>query len=197
MTSSLSTRRQYPTVALQIAAGIFTAIAVFDLVANPAGQGTLHTYKEYVLTATIFPAVAVMLWVLSTLHRLDGSHDRRLGRIGLRIAAIGLLGLVVDGIVTLASGTTDTVGPLYPIAMLTSLIGIVLMAIQWYRAGVLPRWAGPTLAIGWLLGATPILGSGGTFLILAAAFLAIAVGLRRQKPARRGAPVGLDPSVTG
>lgn len=196
MTSSLATLRRHPTAALLTAAGIFTAIAVFDLVAHPADQGALRTYKEYVLTATILPGVAAVLWVLSALQELHSGHDSRASRVGLRIAVIGLLGLAVDSILTLASGSTDTVGPLYPVAMLASLIGIVLMAIQWYRAGVLPRWAGPTLAVGWFLGATPILGSGGAFLILAAAFLAIAVGLHRQTPARLTAPVGLDSSVT-
>jgi hypothetical protein len=196
MISTLSTLRRHATAALLTAAGTFTAIAVFDLAAHPADQGALRTYKEYVLTATILPAVAVVLWVLSALQRLQSGHDSRFRRIALRIAVIGLLGLVVDAIVTMASGSTDTAGPLYPIAMLASVIGIVLIAIQWYRAGVLPRWTGPTLAAGWLLGATPILGSGGSFLILAVAFLAIAVGIRRQPAARLTAPVSVDSSVT-
>ncbi len=106
------------------------------------------------------------------------------------------MALLVDGIVTLASGTTDTVGPLYPVGMLVSLIGVVLMAIQWYRAAVLPRWAGPALALGWLLGATPVLGSGGAFFILAAAFVAIAIGLRHQAPAHSTPQVELDSPVT-
>jgi hypothetical protein len=80
--------------------------------------------------------------------------------------------------------------------MLASLIGIIVMAVAWYRAAVLPRWTGPTLVIGWFLGASPILGSGGAMLILAAAFLAIAVGLRRQAPARLAPAVQLDSSVT-
>ena len=140
------------------------------------------------LTATILPAVCAVMWVLSALYRLNGSHNGRLGRIALGIATIGLLGLVVDSVVTLTSGSTDTVGPLYPVAMLTSVIGITGLAIAWYRSEVLPRWTGPTLALGWFLGATPVLGSGGAFLILAAAFLAIAVGLRRsigRRPSRR------------
>jgi hypothetical protein len=104
--------------------------------------------------------------------------------------------LLVDAIVTLASGTTDTAGPLYPAGMLVSLIGIIAMAIEWYRGGVLPRWTGPTLALGWFLGATPILGSGGTFLILAAALVAIALGLRRQASAPLAAPAEIDSPVT-
>lgn len=102
---------------------------------------------------------------------------------------------MIDAIVTLASGSTETIGPLYPLAMLTSVVGIALLALGWYRAGVLPRWIGPALALGWLLGATPILDSRGAFLIVAAAFLATAVGLLRQTtpPA---APIGIDTSVT-
>jgi hypothetical protein len=203
MTSSSSTprslrlaARQHPNAALLIAAAIFAAIAVFDLAAHPAEQHALRTYKEYVLTATLLPASLVVLWVLEALHGLHGLVDGRLGRTGLRIAAMGVLGLAVDGIVTLASGTTDTIGPLYPIAMLASVIGIVLIAIEWYRGGVLPRWTGPTLAVGWFLGATPITGFRGSMLILAAAFLLIAVGLRRKTLARLAAPVELDQPIT-
>jgi hypothetical protein len=196
MISTFSTLRRHSTAALLTAVGTFTAIAVFDLAAHPADQGALRTYKEYVLTATILPAVAVVLWALSALQQLQSGQDSRSRRVGLRIAVIGLLGLVVDAIVTMASGSTDTAGPLYPVAMLASLIGIVLIAIQWYRAGALPRWTGPTLAAGWFLGATPILGTGGAFLILAAAFLAIAVGIRRQTAARVTAPVSVESSVT-
>ena len=187
MTKSTSTptsrrlpARQHPTAALLTAAALFFAIAVFDLVAHPTQQGALHTYKEYVLTATILPAVGAMMWVLSALHMRLGTHNGRLDRIALRTATIGLMGLAVDSVLTLTSGSTETVGPLYPLAMLTTVIGITGLAIAWYRGGALPRWAGPTLALGWFLGATPVLGSGGAFLILAAAVLAIAVGLRHQ-----------------
>jgi hypothetical protein len=136
------------------------------------------------------------MWVLATLQGLHRANNGGRGVTGLRIATIGLLVLLVDAIVTLASGSTDTVGPLYPAGMLVSLIGIIAMAIGWYRSGVLPRWTGPTLALGWCLGATPILGSGGAFLILAAAFLAIAVGLRRQASASLAAPAEMDSPVT-
>lgn len=188
--------RQHPTAALLTAAAIFTAIAVFDLAANPGDQGALRTYQEYVLTATILPAVLAVMWVLAALQGLHRGNNGRRGGTGLRIATIGLLVLLVDAIVTLASGSTDTAGPLYPAGMLASLIGIIAMSIEWYSGGVLPRWTGPTLALGWCLGASPILGSGGAFLILAAALLAIAVGLRRQATAPLAAAVELDSPVT-
>jgi hypothetical protein len=195
MTSTLPTLRRHAGAALSIAAGIFIAIAVFDLVAHPADQGPLHTYKEYVQTATILPAVAAVFWVLAALQEKHASHDGRLGRLGLRVAALGLLALAVDAIVTMASGTTDTSGPLYPVGILATLVGIVLLAVQWDRARAMPRWIGPALAIGWFLGASPILGSGGAFPILAAVFLAIAYRLHREIAAATG-PARLDPSVT-
>jgi hypothetical protein len=188
--------RQHLTAALLTAAAIFIAIAVFDLAAHPAEQGALRTYKEYVLTATILPAVWATMWVLAALHGLHRNHNGRRGDTGLRVATVGLLVLVIDSIVTLASGSTETVGPLYPAGMLAALIGITAMAIAWYRSGVLPRWTGPTLALGWFLGATPVIGSGGAFFILAAALLAIAVGLRGHATAPVAAPVELDSAVT-
>lgn len=195
MTSTLSTLRRHATAALITAAGIFTAVAMFDLVAHPADQGALHTYKEYILTATILPAIAAVEWVLIALQAKHGAHNRRLGRVGLRIATFGLLALATDAIVTLASGTTDASGPLYPIGILATLLGVVLLAIDWYRARVLPRWIGPALGAGWFLGASPILGSGAAFLILAAVFLGIAYGLHRDPTAYTTPPVGLDSSV--
>ena len=146
------------------------------------------------LTATLIPATFVLLWVLSALQALGSAPNGWYGRNGLRVATVGLVALVIDGVVTLASGTTDTTGPLYPIGIIATLIGIVLMAIQWHRAGVLPRWTGPSLAIGWFLGASPILGSGAAFLILTVAFLAIALGLRRQTAAQPEAHVRLSAS---
>ena len=197
MTSTtLSTLRRHATAALITAAAIFAAVAVFDLIAHPADQGTLHTYREYVLTATILPAVAAVWWVLVALQGQHPRPDDRLGRVGLRIATIGLLALALDAIATLASGTTDTTGPLYPIGILATLLGIVLLAIQWHRANLTPRWIGPALAIGWFLGASPILGTGGAVLILAAAFLAIAYGLRRDAATHTSPPISLEPSVT-
>ncbi|MBV9416842.1 MAG: hypothetical protein JO363_17800 [Solirubrobacterales bacterium] len=195
MNANLSTRRQQSIVALLVAAAVFTAIAIFDLIAHPADQGALRTSTEYVLTATLIPAPLIVMWVLAALERLHTGYESRLGRVGLRIAAAGLAALVIDGVATLAGGSTDVAGPLYPIGMLATLAGIVLVAIHWYRARMLPRWAGPTLALGWFLGATPILGSGAAFLILAAAFLAIAVGLHRQMQTRSTAAISLDSSI--
>jgi hypothetical protein len=196
MPKDFSPLRRRATLALVIAGGIFIAVAVFDLAAHPASQGALRTYKEYVLTATIFPAVAAIIWALLSLHGLHADRDERGGRIGLRVAIAGLLALAVDAIVTIASASTDTTGPLYPLAILTTVIGVGLLAIHWYRAGVLPRWIGPTIALGWFLGATPILGSGG-FLIVGAAFVAVAVGLGRQTTTRhRTAPAGNETSLT-
>lgn len=193
MSEPLSTPRRRAALAQVMAGAIFIAVAVFYLVAHPASEGALRTYKEYVLTATIFPAVAAVAWALLSLHALHRDRDGRLGHVGLRIAAAGLLVLVVDSIVTIASASTDTAGPLYPLGMLASVIGIALLAIHWYRVGTLPRWIGPTLALGWFLGATPILGSSG-FLIVGAAFMAIAVGLVR--PATQSSPsAGVNTSL--
>ncbi|MBV9002936.1 MAG: hypothetical protein JO304_28025 [Solirubrobacterales bacterium] len=195
MNTNLSTRRRQSIVALLVAATVFAAIAVFDLIAHPGDQGALRTSAEYILTATLIPAPLIVLWVLTALERLHTGYESLLGRVGLRIAAAGLVALVIDGVASLAGGSTDAAGPLYPIGMLATLAGIVLVAIHWYRTRMLPRWAGPTLAVGWFLGATPILGSGAAFLILAAAFLAIAVGLHRQMQARGTATISLDSSL--
>lgn len=182
MSRRLWNLRRNPTAALITAAGVFAVIAVFDIAANPASEHALHTWREYVLTTTIFPAVAAVLWVLSSLHTSYSRRDGRAATAGMSIAIIALAALAVDGAVTLASGTTDTAGPLYPIAMLGTLIGIVLLATDWYRAEAMPRWVGPMLAVGWLVGATPVLGTGGAFLILSAAFMAAATALRRGSP---------------
>ncbi|MBV9682999.1 MAG: hypothetical protein JO046_14500 [Solirubrobacterales bacterium] len=195
MNSRLASAHRHPKWALLTTAAIFAGVAVFDLVAHPASQHALSTYQEYVLTATIFPAVAAVLWVLVALEALQSDHRERIAGIGLRVAAIGLSGLVVDAIVTLASANTDPAGPLSPMAMLATLIGIVLLAIGWHRARRPPRWIGPALAIGWFLGATPIIGDG-SMLILAAAFLAIAAGLRHNTTGPPTAPVEMDASAT-
>jgi hypothetical protein len=182
MSQRLSNLRGKPIAALVTAAGTFAAIAVFGIAANPASQHALRTWKEYVLTSTIFPGALAVLWVLWALAGRYSVRESRLARGGLRIAAVALAALAVDGAVTLGSGTTDTAGPLYPIAMLGTLVGIVLLASDWYRARTMPRWVGPIVAIGWFAGATPIAGNGGAFLILSAAFAAAAAAIRRGAP---------------
>lgn len=183
MTSAPATpaRRPHrrPQLALLAGAVVFAATGLFDLATHPSTQHGLRTYKEYVFTALLIPFALAALWALTDLHTLQCGRGGRLARVGLRIAAVGLLAFIVDAIVTLASASTDTAGPLYPLAMLISLIGIGLLAAASIRASVLPRWAGPAIAIAWVIGG-PV-GEGGilrgTALILAAVFGSVAVAL--------------------
>jgi hypothetical protein len=178
MRSLLPTLLRHPTTALLTAAVAFAGSGVFYLLAHPATEGTLSTYKEYVLTAGLFPAALGTLWALVALDALRGGPAGRLGRTGLAIAAVGLVALAAISIVTMASGTTESTGPLYPIGMIATFAGISLLAVEWYRRGALRRWMGIALAAGWFVGATPLLGGGG-LLVFAAALLAVSVGLRR------------------
>lgn len=176
----LAGQRRRTQGSLLVAAIVYAATAIFDIAARPASQHALHSWREYVLSALLVPFALAMLAALVELHALQRGACDPLGRTGIRTAAVGLALFIVDAGITLVSGNTDTAGPLYPIAMLVSLIGIVLFAVAAFRAAVLPRWTMPAIAIAWIIGGPT--GEGvifrGAALILAVVFLAVIAACR-------------------
>ncbi|MEV4299741.1 hypothetical protein [Microbispora rosea] len=110
--------------------------------------------------------------------------------MALVLTTVGMLGVLPPLAVSLVSGDTEALGLVYLLSMLASLIGLVLFAVGLLRAGVLPWWAGPSPAAGWVVGG-PVgeggpLGFGGSALLLAAASLAVAFAVSRRRSALAG-----------
>ncbi|NJC74180.1 hypothetical protein HC031_31365 [Planosporangium thailandense] len=168
--------------ALLTMAVVAAGTAIFDVVAHPHG-GTEHlgSTADYVFTALLLPFVLAALAVLAALHAAQAGRDGRLGRAGFIVAAVGLVAFVPVGVLTLVTADATSGGPVYPLAMLASLVGLVMMAIAWVRAKSLPRWILPAVTFGWIFGG-PVAEGGtpgfrGAALILAAVCAAVAVTL--------------------
>lgn len=161
---------------------------VFDLVARPhAGTEALGPARDYVFVTLLAPFAAAMAAVLVALHRLTGGRDGRSGRTGLVVSVAGMLGFVSAAVLTLVTADASSGGPLYPLSMLATLVGMVLMSIGWVASKTAPRWVLPVLTAGWLFGGPIAEGTGpgplafrGAALILALICATVAMTLPRR-----------------
>ncbi|NJC72319.1 hypothetical protein HC031_21745 [Planosporangium thailandense] len=169
---------------LLVVAASAVLLALLDLFTGVPQHDRLVGAADYVFTADGFPLVLGLLAAVAALHSVQDGRDGRLGTIALIVTTIGALGFLPPLTVSLFSGDAESLGPVYLLSMLASLIGLVLFAISSVRAKVLPWWAGPVMAVGWVVGG-PVgedgpLGFRGSALLLAAAFVAVAVAVSRR-----------------
>jgi hypothetical protein len=123
------------------AAGVFAATGLFDLIAQPPDDRTYHSASTYAFTALLVPFTLATLWALADLRSSLRGADRRLGTAGFRIGATGLILFIPPAIASLATAGEQSLGPIYMLGMLLSLVGIALLSLALARAGVLARWA--------------------------------------------------------
>lgn len=141
----------------------FVATGLVDVIGHPVG-GTkdLHSVADYLFTALLIPIALCLLGALAGLRRGQGGRDGRVGLVGFRVAGAGLAAFVVCGVLTLATANPDSAGPLYPLAMLATIVGLICMSVGANRARVLPRWVMPALTVAWVFfGPIAAGGSGG------------------------------------
>jgi hypothetical protein len=174
---------RHPRRALIIAAGVFAATGLFDLIARPPDEQHYHSATVYTFTALLVPFALATLWALADLRASLPRADRRLGSAGFPVAAAGLILFIPPAIASLATSGEQSLGPAYMLGMLLSLAGITLLSVALARAGALARWAAVALPAAWLIGG-PIAPFHGAALILTAAFIAAAVTCKQQTTAR-------------
>jgi hypothetical protein len=169
-------RLVFPALALGIlSCAVYACILMFVPTTN--GQ-TFTTAGDYWLTAVGIPMVAALLAATAGIHRLQGGRDGRFGLTGLIITTVAVTAFATIFILGLITGTDHAPGPMYPLAVITSLAGLVIFTIGMIRARLLPPWAGPALATGWLAGG-PIPFFAAAPLLLAAVYATLAILLRR------------------
>ena len=168
-----------PGRAAVAAAAVFSATALFDLIARPPlGDRPYHAATAYTFTALLIPFALGMFWVLTDL-RAGAPAGSRLATAGFRIAAIGLLLFLPCAAASLATSNPQALGPAYGMAMLLSLVGIGMLSAGLARAGALSGWAAVALPLAWLFGGPAgeggkPLGFRGAALILAVVSIAVA-----------------------
>ncbi len=175
--------RRAPTV-LRCAAAVYAATAMFDFAAHPMTEGHRHfTSADYTFTALLFPFVLAALATVVVLHRLHDGSDGRLGRKAVVVTTVAVVAFAAAGVITLITNDTRSGPPLYPLAMVASLVGFAMLAVAFRRAGVLASWVGPVLLLGWIFGG-PVAEGGtpgfrGAALIQAAICVAVAASVAR------------------
>jgi hypothetical protein len=171
-------RRRRTRATLLTAAAVAAACALVDLLAPPSSGSHLSTAADYSFTALLIPFVLATLAAITMLHRMQDGKDGRTGMAGYITASIALAAFIPCAIDSLATGNAQALGPLYILAILGSVAGLILFAIGSFRGRGLPRWACPLLPLAWLLGG-PVGAAAlrGATLILAAAFTVISLTL--------------------
>jgi hypothetical protein len=166
--------------ALLLCAIAYALLAAVDLAMRPPFlDNHLHTGADYTFTAMGYPFTLATLWLFRNLGRMDAWGGRRLGRVGAVIVAVGLVGLTIALTASLVNADERALSPLYPLSSLLTFLGYILFAIAAARARVLPRWAGPALAVAWIV-AGPIAPGRGLFLVQTVVCVLVAVALARK-----------------
>src|SRR4051812_10690614 len=104
----------------------------------------------------------------------------RLGDIGTRVAQVGQVAMAFESIASTIHGG-NTLGPVFALGLLATLVGLALLAIGGIRAGVGRALAAVPL-LGFLIGIAT--GDQGGLIVLGLAWAVVAVAVTRNHPAR-------------
>ncbi|NYJ05781.1 hypothetical protein [Petropleomorpha daqingensis] len=175
------TARTRALISLYVGAASAVALAaVLVFVPTSTDDDAFHHVGDYFLTALGIPAVLVVAALLPALRTLQERRDGRLGMAGIVATCAGALVLTGMFVYGLIAATGSSLGPTYLLASGAMIIGVVLFAIGSWRTGLLPRWLLVAWPVAWAVGGLlPVL-PGPSPLLLAAAYLAMAVTLPRR-----------------
>jgi hypothetical protein len=161
----------------------FIASGIIELL-HPEGD-PLSSATDYGIEATF---AAGLLLTLAGLYGIHQRQERALPAFGVwafRVAAAGqgLLGIVA--LATIARGE-DALGPLFPLGVAAWAIGTIAYAVATAKTRALPRWVGPLLGAGTVVGIA--LDPGGA-IVVGAMWLALAgTALNEEAALMRPAP---------
>lgn len=178
---SLATERQSRGLRLGAGAlaaaltGIVWTVGVVSLFVWPSGSGdVLRTPADYADPALLTAGVIATIAALSVLDRRQQGLGGRLGQIGYWLTVGPLALMAIQSVVEIVVGH-EALGILFVAGGIGSRLGLIVWGIASFRAGVLPRWFGPALALAWLI--FPPLGPMVAAVVWPATWLAGAVGL--------------------
>jgi hypothetical protein len=162
------------------AAAAVALAAILVFVPTTTDDAAFQHVGDYFLTALGIPAVLAVAALLPALRTLQHRRDGRLGVAGIAATCAGavvLTGMFVYGLI---AATGSSLGPTYVLASAAMILGVVLFAIGSWKTGLLPRWLLVAWPIAWTIGGLlPVL-PGPSPLLLAAAYLVMAVLLPRR-----------------
>lgn len=153
-------------------------LAFFDFFVTTSDGKFTYT-ADYWYTLDMYPFLIGFFLIISGLRvRQDGR-----GKVGAIIVTVGLAALAIDGVASMVSRNDQALGPLYPVAVLATIIGVITFTIASIRARTLPWWTTVALTVTWIVGGlvgdNGPLGFKGSALLLAAAGAAVATATSR------------------
>jgi hypothetical protein len=115
-------------------------------------RGVFETAGDYLFQIVLVVAFALALAVIAGLHAVQSS-SRGYGRMGDAGASTAFVGYAFIVVVTAATPMVgDSLHTVRLIGAFGVLFGSILLGVMTIRAGVLPRWCGVLLIVGFPLG---------------------------------------------
>ncbi len=153
---------------LAVAVGL-TATSMFDNVAADTASGGW---------GVLLGAVAELLFALFVLVgwlRLR-AWPGRAGGIGSALTVAGLCGMVAGGVATFATGDHEALGLAYVGGALLTFVGLIVLAVSAWRAGVLPKAPMVLLVVAFLPLLPPVIA-----VLAAVALVWLAIAMLRSR----------------
>jgi hypothetical protein len=164
---------------LYVGAASAVALAGLAFVPTSTDDADFHHLGDYALTALGIPTVLAVATLLPALRALQDRRDGRLGVAGIVATCVGAFVLTAMFVYGLIAASGSSLGPTYVLASAAMDLGVVLFAIGSWRAGSVPRWLLVAWPLAWIIGGLlPFLPLPSP-LLLAAAYLAMALTLQR------------------
>lgn len=164
----------------------WVAFAIFNLVAGETTDGrlVLSTTGDYAGFGLFALCLALSVPALAALHLHHRGAAGGLGRTGAIVAMAGAAAqcVVITGIIV-AGEETSWFGIGAPLAILTWVVGSVLLGLAIRRAHVMPRWTGvalPLVTIFAIVGA-----NAGTSVLIGAFQIVVGARLARASSSAR------------
>jgi hypothetical protein len=177
-TDSPSARRRLrPALAVGIVWGIALTYVELETATTADGHPFRHA-ADYWVTGLGIPLCLSGLVIVHAVHTLAAGHDGRRGRWGVWVFAVPALVFTVMFVDALLVAEASSWGPTYLLCVLASDVGLGLVVAGLWRTRLLPRKVLVLWWFGWLLGGP--LGPPAAPLLLSAAYIALAVQLRRS-----------------
>ncbi len=119
---------------------IFVVSGVIQLV-SPEQTDPFSRTSDYLIEALLVLSFLLTLAGLVALHlRQASNYGGPRGWTGFRAAVIGQGAILASAVASLAAGGL-VLGFLYVVGLFVLLIGLALLSVATYRAGILPHWS--------------------------------------------------------
>ncbi len=175
----MSPRAVRPLALVAMVGGALYVVLGAVQLASPEQSDPFSRASDYLVQILLVLSLLLTLAGFVALHlRQAGVYGGPRGWTGFRAVMIGQGAMLATAVVSLATGGL-TLGFLYFAGVCLLLVGLALLPVATYRAGILPHWSA------YLVGALAaiILGGFGT-VVVGLAWIALAYVLWSERPAR-------------